>query len=170
MNTSSTQLEQSARRILVADPFKLFADACKTLVEPEFEVVAIVTDGAEIPEVVTRVAPGVILADAEMPRIDSLKSLGKSWGEEPAPKIVMLTTRSGTETCVEQFRLGASAIVSKQSDAHELVTALRSVVAGEYYISPNITRAAVESVVREATSSKRRRLTDRQQQIFRLLT
>lgn len=170
MNTRSTQQAQHARRILVADPLKLFADACKAVVEPEFDVVAIVTDGAEIPEVVARVAPGVIVADAEMPRIDTLKSLGKYWGEKPAPKIVMLTTRFGSEICVEQFRLGASAIVSKQSDAHELVTALRSVVAGEHYISPNMTRAAVESVVREATSSKRRRLTDRQQQIFTLLT
>jgi DNA-binding NarL/FixJ family response regulator len=171
MDSNGTEQQQPAKRILIADSFRLYAEACKALLDPEFDVVAVVSDGAEIPGVAAGVAPDVVVADAEMPRLDMLKSLGKSSAEKTAPKLVMLRVRFGRETAVEQLRRGASAIVSKQSGAADLLEGVRLALAGGHYVSANITRAAVQSLVREATSRKRQRqLTDRQQQIIRLMT
>ena len=114
--------------------------------------------------------PHVIVADAEMPRIGGLRSIGKSPDEGPFPKVVILTERFGRAVAVEQFRRGASAIVSKQGDANELLRAVRFAIAGKHYVSPTITPISTACLLREGTSCKRQRdITDRQQQIVRPL-
>ena len=126
MNISSSPPNQEAMRIVIADTYRLFAEACKTLLQPEFKVIAIVTDGAEIPEVVARVSPELIVADAEMPRIRPFGCWKNLQGESSQfPKLVILTSRFGTETAIGEFRKGASAVVSKQCGTQELLRAVQ---------------------------------------------
>src|SRR5207248_4905770 len=97
MNICRRRSKKEAMGIVIADTYRLFAEACKTLLEPEFEVTAIVTDGAEIPEVVARVSPELIVVDGEMPRIPPLAWYKALQGESSKlPKIVILTSRFGT--------------------------------------------------------------------------
>jgi DNA-binding NarL/FixJ family response regulator len=158
-------------RIVIADTYRLFAEACKTLLQPEFEVIAIVTDGVEIPEVVARDSPELIVADAEMPRIKPLGCYKKLRGESSQfPKLLILTSRFGTETAIGEFRKGASAVVSKQCDAQELLRAVRAVVLGEHYVSAAITQASLESLLKQASDCRGHlEITDRQHEILRLL-
>ena len=171
MNTCRKRTNEEAARVVIADTYKLFAEACKHLLEPEFRVIAIVTNGAETAEVVARVSPDVIVADAEMPRINALGSFKKlRLASSQLPRLVMLTSRFGSETAIGEFRRGASAVVSKRGGAQELLTAIRSVLAGEYYVSKAITQASVDSLLKEASERRgQREITDRQRQILRLL-
>ncbi len=170
MNVRRPLKKRQVVRILIADTFKLFGETCRTVFEPEFEVVGVVTDASEISGAAARLRPSVIVADAEMPRIDGLRSVEKSEGESSCPKVVMLTERFGSGIAIEHFRRGASAVVSKQCEPNELLRAVRFANAGKYYVSPNITPTSVASLLREGASCKRQReITDRQQQIVRLL-
>ncbi len=171
MNICRSRSDQEAMRIVIADTYRLFAEACKTLLEPEFEVIAIVTDGAAIPEVVARVSPQLIVADAEMPRIRPLRYCKKLQGESfQFPKLVILTSRFGTETAIGEFRKGASAVVSKQCGAQELLRAVQLVALGEHYLSAAVTQASVESLLKQASDCRGHlEITDRQREILRLL-
>ncbi len=171
MNISSSTPNQEGTRIVIADTYRLFAEACSTLLQPEFKVMAIVTDGAELPEVVARVSPELIVADAEMPRIRPRGSCKKLQSESSHfPKLVILTSRFGTGTAIGEFRKGASAVVSKQCGAEELLRALRSVALGEYYVSAAVTQTSVESLLKQASDCRGHlEITDRQREILRLL-
>ena len=59
--------QRPAARILIADDHQLMADACKNLLEPEFLVVGIVTDGRELADAVAAFKPNIILLDIYMP-------------------------------------------------------------------------------------------------------
>ena len=170
MNVRRPQKKRQVVRILIADTFKLFGETCRTLFEPEFEVVGVVTNASEISEAAAELRPSVIVVDAEMPHIDRLRSVEKPPDERSCPKVVILTERFGSRVAVEQFRWGASAVVSKQCDASELLRAVRFAIAGKHYVSSTITPISVTRLLREGTSCKRQReITDRQQQIVRLL-
>ena len=106
MNISSGPVNQEASRIVIADTYRLFAEACKALLQPESKGIAIVTDGAEVPEVVAGVSPELIVADAEMPRIRPSGCCKKSSGcsRPQIPKLVILTSRFGTETAIGESR------------------------------------------------------------------
>ena len=59
--------QRAAARILIADDHQLLADACKSLLEPEFQVVGIVTDGRCLIESAVELKPDVIILDIYMP-------------------------------------------------------------------------------------------------------
>jgi DNA-binding NarL/FixJ family response regulator len=171
MNICSSPANQEATRIVIADTHRLFAEACGTLLQPEFKVMAIVTHGAELPEVVARVSPELIVADAEMPRIRPFGCWKNLQGKSSQhPKLVILTSRFGTGTAIGEFRKGACAVVSKQCGTQELLRAVRSVELGEYYVSAAITQTSVESLLKQASDCRGHlEITDRQREILRLL-
>ena len=64
--------QRPAARILIADDHQLMADACKTLLEPEFLVVGTVSDGRHLADAVAALKPDIILLDIYMPRLNGL--------------------------------------------------------------------------------------------------
>src|SRR5579862_2131080 len=66
-------MERNKRaRLLIADDHLLLAEACKNLLEPEFEVVAIVGDGRALLQVAADLRPDVVIVDIAMPQLNGL--------------------------------------------------------------------------------------------------
>jgi CheY-like chemotaxis protein len=61
-----------AARILIADDHRLLADACKSMLEPEFSVIATVTDGCDIAPAVDALKRDIVLSDIYMPNLNGL--------------------------------------------------------------------------------------------------
>ena len=59
-------------RILIADDHQLLAEACKSLLEPEFLVVGVVTDGRDLADAVAAYKPDIVLLDIYMPLLNGL--------------------------------------------------------------------------------------------------
>lgn len=64
--------QRPAARILIADDHQLLADACKTILEPEFQVVGTVADGRYVEDAVAEFKPNIVLIDIYMPRLNGL--------------------------------------------------------------------------------------------------
>jgi DNA-binding NarL/FixJ family response regulator len=159
-----------AARLLVADDHKLLADAIKTVLEPEFQVLDIVTDGRSLMKAAIALKPDVIVADIAMPHLNGLDAAEQIKHKLPSVKVIFLTMNSSTEVAAEAFRRGASAFVLKQSAAEELVTALRRVVRGESYLSPLIARETVTFLLNQGQGqSAEKQITKRQNEILQLL-
>ncbi len=158
-------------RLLIADDHKLLAEACKSILEPEFEVVGIVTDGRSMVSAATTLKPDVIILDISMPQLNGLDAADQIKHKQPFIKLVFLTMNLSAEVAAEAFRRGASAYVLKQSAAEELVVAIRKVIQGASYLSPLIARETVTFLLNQRNSAaKENRITKRQSEILQLLS
>lgn len=161
---------KAAARLLIADDHQLMAEACKSLLEPQYQVVGIVTDGRSLIEAALALKPDVILLDIAMPQLNGLDAGEQIRHKLPAVKLVFVTMNATSEVAAEAFRRGASAYVLKQSAAEELVTAIRKVVRGESYLSPLIARETVTFLLNKGkTRTESKRITKRQSEILQLL-
>jgi DNA-binding NarL/FixJ family response regulator len=157
-------------RILIADDHQLVAEACKSLLEPEFQVVGVDTDGRSLIKSAQSLKPDVILLDIAMPHLNGLDAAEQIRQKLPSAKLVFLTMNTAADIAAEAFRRGASAYVLKHSAAEELVTAIRKVVRGESYLSPLIAKETVVFLISKGrTRTEEKRITKRQSEILQLL-
>jgi DNA-binding NarL/FixJ family response regulator len=157
-------------RLLIADDHTLLAEACKTLLEPEFDVVGIVDNGRALLQLVSELKPEIVILDIAMPQLNGLDAGKQIKHLLPATKLVFLTMNMSPEIAAEAFRRGASAYVVKSSAASDLVRAIRRALRSESYLSPDITKETVDFLLRSGTSqSLEKRLTPRQNEILHLL-
>ncbi|HSY10984.1 MAG TPA: response regulator transcription factor [Verrucomicrobiae bacterium] len=157
-------------RVLIADDHRLVAETCKGTLEPEFDVVGVVTDGRALLEAALSLKPDIVLLDIGMPHLNGLDAGEQIKRKLPSVKLVFLTMNLGADVAADAFRRGAAAYVLKQSAAEELVTALRKVLRGESYLSPLITRETVTHLLRQSsTEREEKQITARQSEILQLL-
>jgi DNA-binding NarL/FixJ family response regulator len=157
-------------RVLIADDHLLVAEACKNLLEPEFDVVAVVSDGRAVMHATENLRPDVVILDISMPGLNGLDAGEQIKQRRRSTKLVYLTVARGPEIAAEAFRRGASGYVLKHSDAEELLTAVRCVLRGRSYLSPLITEDTVELLLRSgAVYEGEKRVSSRQREILQLL-
>ena len=159
-----------AARILIADDHQLLADACKNLLEPEFLVVGVVTDGRDLADAVAAFKPDIILLDIYMPRLNGLDAGEQVKKKHPAIKMIFLTMTLAADIAAEAFRRGASGYILKQSAGAELLVAVRKVNRGESYLSPLIAKETVTFLLNKGEPfEEEKRITKRQSEILQLL-
>jgi DNA-binding NarL/FixJ family response regulator len=157
-------------RVVIADDHRLVADACRNLLEPEFNVVAMVSDGRELLKVEPELRPDVIILDISMPGLNGLDAGELIKQRNHTVKLIYITMSVAADVAAEAFRRGASGYVVKQSSAEELITAIRRVVRGQSYLSPLITKDTVEYLLRSgAVYNEEKRITTRQSEVLQLL-
>ena len=162
--------QRPAARIIIADDHQLLADACKSLLEPEFSVVGIVTDGRHLVDAVAELKPDIIILDIYMPHLNGLDAGEQVKQKMPRIKLVFLTMTLAADVAAEAFRRGASGYVLKQSTGEELRLAVRKVNRGESYLSPLIRKETVSSLLNTGQRfSKEKRITKRKTEILQLL-
>ena len=138
--------QKAAARILIADDHQLLANACKSLLEPEFEVAGVVTDGRRLIAAAIQLRPDIIILDIHMPHLNGLDAGAQVKQQLPGVKLVFLTMTMDAEVAAEAFRRGASAYVLKQSAGDELLLAVRKVSQGASYLSPLITKETMTTL------------------------
>jgi DNA-binding NarL/FixJ family response regulator len=159
----------SRPRVLLADDHQLVADSCRKVLESEFSVIGVVTDGDALLRTLPDLQPDVVVVDIGMPHLSGLDAAARIRTEFPRIKVVFLTMEQDSELAAEAFRRGASGYLLKTSAASELVTAVREVLRGGTYISPALGLGRPGSARQARRSKPRRSLTKRQQEVLRLL-
>lgn len=157
-------------RLLIADDHTLLAEACKGLLEPEFEVVAIVSNGRSLLRAASELKPEVVIVDIAMPQLNGLDAGELLKHQIPSIKLVYLTMNLEPEVAAEAFRRGASGYVLKNSAAEELLTAVRRALKGESYLSSSITKDTVKFLLESGKPyDEEKRITARQSEVLQLL-
>ncbi|WP_030757071.1 response regulator transcription factor [Streptomyces griseus] len=120
------------------------------------EIVGEGSDGSEVPDLVDRLAPDVVLMDIRMPRVDGLTATELLRARPGAPEVIVLTTFHADEQVLRALRAGASGFVLKDTPPAEIVTAVRRVAAGEPVLSPAVTRRLMSQVAGRPEAPPRR--------------
>ena len=131
--------QMSKLRVLLADDHPTMLQMVGNIVESIFEVVGKVADGKSLSEAAAKLNPDLIVTDISMPilnGIDAVKELKKSGCRA---KVVFLTVHSDQEFVRVCFEAGATGYVLKPRMANDLLDAMRAVVAGHRFASPNLT-------------------------------
>ncbi len=157
---------------MIADDHTFVADACKKLLEPEFDVVATVGDGRALVRLAATLRPQVILVDIAMPLLNGLDAGYQVKQVLDSVKLVFLTMNTDPALAAEAFRRGASGYLLKTSSASELIVAIREVLKGRSYLSPAIAKEAVDFLLHHDKDSieEEDQLTERQREVLQLLT
>lgn len=104
--------------------------------EPDIEMVAEARDGAEAVALFERHAPDVVLMDLRMPTMDGVSAIRALRTIDPNARVVALTTFDGDTDIHRALSAGACAYLLKDALVGDLVTAIRSAVAGRRVIPP----------------------------------
>jgi DNA-binding NarL/FixJ family response regulator len=96
-------------------------------------------------ETALKVTPDLVLLDISMPRLNGIDAAKKLKKHLPATKLIFVTMHADTAYVNEAFRAGASGYLLKRSAAKELVQAIESVMAGNYYVTPLIAKDVISS-------------------------
>jgi DNA-binding NarL/FixJ family response regulator len=158
-------------RVLIADDHNLVAELCKRLLEVEFEVVGIVSDGRALVRAAAELRPDVVVVDVAMPVLNGLDAGRQVKEMLPAVKLVYLTMNQDVELAAEAFRRGASGYLLKTCAAAEMVLAVREVLRGKSYMAAALPRDTVNFLRRQDKKmvQKDERLTQRQREVLQLL-
>jgi DNA-binding NarL/FixJ family response regulator len=127
-------------RILIADDYYVIRMGVAAIInnEPDMEVVAEATNGAEALELFERVQPDLAVLDMRMPIKDGLKTTIDIRFKFPSARIIMLTAFEGDDEICKALQAGVSGYVFKEAAGEKLIPALRAVVAGQRWIPEEI--------------------------------
>jgi len=93
--------------------------------------------------------PDLVLMDVRMPVLNGLEATRLIvGGDEPAPRVLVLTTFDLDEYVYEALRAGASGFLLKDASARQLAEAVRVVAAGDALLSPSVTKRLISAFAR----------------------
>ena len=140
MINDGSQSSETTISIVIADDHELVRDGIRMVLEsqPDIEVVAQAGDAESAARYVLGHKPDVLVLDLNMPGTRSLEMIPKMSEASPSTAVVVLTMLNEPAFAREALQAGAKGYVIKHSAATELVSAVRSVVAGDTYINPSL--------------------------------
>jgi len=158
-------------RVLLADDHLIVAEALKSLLAQEFDLVGVVEDGRALVEAAGKLRPDVIVADVTMPHlngIDALIQLRQSGDRVP---VVFLTMHRDVSFARRALDAGASGFVLKHSAPAELLSALRAALEGKTYLTPQLAAEVLEAVKQGPAQADDpiASITPRQREVLQLL-
>jgi DNA-binding NarL/FixJ family response regulator len=134
-------------RLLLADDQQLLRTGFRMVLgtEPDLDIVGEAGDGVEAVDLARRLLPDVVLMDIRMPRLDGVAATRAIVTARLPVRVLILTTFDLDEYVVGALRAGASGFLAKDVPATDLVSAIRTVAAGEAVVAPRILRRLLDN-------------------------
>ena len=161
-------------RILVVDDHALVREGLTSLLkkQADFKVVGEAGDGVEAIQLAETLEPDIIVLDVGMPGMDGIETARRILKSCPGTHILALSMHGEQDFVTTMFAVGANGYILKDSAFKELVNAIRTVIDGQKYISPEMVEVVLESLGTgppAAYTSKLERLTVRETEILTLI-
>jgi DNA-binding NarL/FixJ family response regulator len=166
---------QMKHRVLIVEDHHLLRQGLCSMVAalPDFEIVGEARDGKEAVRHAVALQPDLILMDLSLPRMTGIEATTQIKGRLPRIRIIALTAFKSDEYVHEALRAGVDGYVMKDASYEELLSALRSVMAGKKFLSPDVSGQLVNTFLRRGATprpvSPWEKLTARERGILKLI-
>jgi DNA-binding NarL/FixJ family response regulator len=159
--------------VLLVDDEELVRAGLRAILDAErdIEVLGEASDGSEVPGLVRRLGPDVVLMDVRMPTVDGITATRHllSRGTD-GPRVLMLTTFGNDGYVYDALQAGATGFLLKRARPAEIVQAVRTVAEGESLLFPAAVRDLVATRGRGGGDALRGAgLTEREGEVLRLM-
>ena len=139
----------------------------------EFELVGEAADGASTVQAVAELSPDVVLIDLAIEGASALDTVNMIKKRRPLTKVLTFTSNRSRDYVVSALRAGADGFLLKEATVSELLMAMRAVLAGHTYLSPQIAGHVVSAFVDDGPSvappQTRPLLSQREKQVLQLV-
>jgi DNA-binding NarL/FixJ family response regulator len=156
-------------RILLADDHTLVVEGFRKLLETEFEIVGVASDGRALLAAALQEKPDVIILDIGMPFLSGIDAGRELKRLVPRTRLIVLTMNEDPDIAREALRQWASAYLVKKSAGTELTRAVREVLKGRSYVTPRLAQRLMDEFVRDPRVGRTKELTPRQREVLHLL-
>ena len=163
-------------RIFIADDHPILRRGVKDILfeEKKFNVIGEASDGNTALEMARNLKPDILILDIEMPGLNGLEIARIINEEKLNINIIILTMYKEEEYFNEAIDLNVKAYLLKDSVITELIDSINSVMQGDFYISPVISKYLLERNKRKNKLSEDipavKKLTGTEINILKLLT
>lgn len=121
--------------VLLADDHRETAEQLRRLMQPHFDVVALVDNGHALVSSAARLTPDVIVTDISMPGLDGIDAVALILRSDPAARIVFVTVHSQPVLVQRALAAGVLGYVLKDAAGDDLVAAVEAALGGKRYVS-----------------------------------
>ena len=162
-------------RVLLADDHTILRAGLRMMlsVQPDIEIVGEASDGRQAIAEAQRLQPDVILMDITMPEVNGIEATRQVKKLLPETRVLGLTMHENEEYLFQVLRAGASGYILKEAADTELISAIRIVNNGSFYLSPSAQSMMVgDYLLRVRTGEERdsySELTEREREILKLV-
>lgn len=160
-------------RVLLVDDHALVRAGLRSLVQgfAGVEVVAEAGNGRDAVALAKTHAPNVVLMDIAMPELNGLEAAARLRDELPGARVLVLSMHSNEEYVLRALRAGVAGYLLKDSAPSELQRAIETVMRGEVYLSPWVSRKVIDDYLKRLDDSDDplQQLTPRQREILQLI-
>lgn len=161
-------------RIILVDDHLLVRQGIRALLtdQPDIDIVGEASDGETAIQLVKELQPDLIVLDIELPDIDGIDVAPRVLTVSPSTKILALSMHSEKRYVSEALAAGASGYLLKDEDIEELVSAIKTIVSGELYLSSKLVETVVNDYRNRLTQSTKPDISDltpREREILRLI-
>jgi len=136
--------------LLIADDQALVRVGLRKILEsePRTTVIGEARDGQDAVAAARRLRPDVVLMDIRMPVLDGIEATRRIVRDQPASRVLILTTFGLDEYVYDALRAGASGFMLKDAPPEEIAAAVRIVASGDALLAPAVTRTVIEEFTR----------------------
>lgn len=122
---------------------------------PDIEVVGEADNGATAVARAAELVPDVVLMDVRMPVVDGVTATGRILEADHGTRVLVMTTFDLDEHALGALRAGASGFLLKDTPPEDLISAIRSVAAGDAVVSPKVTKRLLDRLIAEEPAPSR---------------
>lgn len=122
--------------IILADDHPVVRLGVKVMLQsvPEFRVAGEASDGLEALALLEKHQPTILLLDLAMPNMPGIETLREITSRGSTTKTILLTSSIDDRQIIEALQLGARGVLTKDAIASDLVTCIRAVQDGQYWL------------------------------------
>lgn len=163
------------RTIVIAEDHLILRQGLRSLLvtSEDLEVVGEAGDGLEAIRSILEHKPDLVLLDLNMPRMNGISVILEIKRQAPDTKILALTMHKEEDFVLQAFHAGANGYCLKSAGHEELVIAIRAVLDGKSYVSPEISDTVLEGWLEERKTVKNdsswHALTQREKEVLKLV-
>ncbi len=157
-------------KVLLADDHEMILEGLCALLEneKEIEIIGKAQDGLEVLEQLKSLQPHLLILDINMPQMDGIELTAKLKERHPKIKVLILSMHNRSEFIKRLMELGADGYILKNSGRGELITAIKTIVAGKKYFSHEIMKTNFDDQL-HSTSKNPSLLSEREKDVLRLI-
>lgn len=164
-----------AHRILIVEDHTLLRAGLRALLsrDEDIEIVGEAENGKDAMFAIAQLSPHLVLMDLTMPGTNGVEAIAEIKRRHPEVRVLVLTIHKTNEYILESLRAGADGYILKDATQDELRVAIRSVLKGKTYLSPDISEQVISGYLGGGKSSSSATpwdlLTHRERQVLKLV-